>query len=123
MLLGTATAVGTPIFITLPAAAATAFYTAYAAGTYPGGYRFDLKWTLAAVGHGASAVMPANMFSSMVDGSNYQFHLDASAALDTTISRYVVFNRTTNPDKIEIVTLPTAHDFDVGTVIEIWGLP
>ena len=123
VLLGSATAVGTPIFITLPAATATAFYTAYNAETYPGGYRFDLKWTIGTLAHGASAVMPANMFSSMVDGSNYQFHLDASAALDTTISRYVVFNRATNPDKIEIVTLPSGHDFDVGTVIEIWGLP
>ena len=123
VLIGSGTAVGTPIFIGLPVAAAASFYVAYNAGTYPGGYRIDLVWTLGTIVHGASALMPHNLFPTLVDGSNYYFHYDASAALDPTISRYVSLNRSTNPDKVEILTLPTGHDFDAGTTFTLWGLP
>ena len=123
VLLGTATAVGTPIVISLTPVEAAAVIAAYNAGTYPGGYYMTLVWDVGNLTHGIAATLPADLFGTLADGRNYYFHIDASAALDATTSRYLNLGRVPNPDTVEITTLPTSDDFDAGTVFTLWGLP
>ena len=123
VLLGTATASGTPIQISLPQTQADGVIAAYNAGTYPGGYRVTLVWDAASITHVVEKTFAADLFPTLVDGRNYYFHLDASAGLNETISRYLSLGRVPNPDNVQIVSLPTSHDFEAGTVFTIWGLP
>ena len=123
VMLGTATAVGTPIFLALTPVEAAAVIAAYNAGTYPGGYYMTLVWDVGSITHGVESTLPADLFGTLADGRNYYFHIDASAALDATTSRYLNLGRVPNPDTVEITTLPTSDDFDAGTVFTLWGLP
>ena len=123
VLLGTATAVGTPIFLQLTGTEADTIIAAYNAGTYPGGYRMTLVWDVGLITHGVVATLPADLFGTLVNGKNYYFHIDASAALDATVSRYLSLARVPAQDGVQVTTLPTADDFEAGTVFTLWGLP
>ena len=109
VMLGTATAVGTPIQIGLSATEADAVIAAYNAGTYPGGYRMTLVWVAGVITHGVESTLPADLFGTLVNGRNYYFHIDAVAALDASVSRYLSLGRVPAQDNVQIVSLPTGR--------------
>ena len=111
----------TPFTIRLSSAQADAFYAAYNAGTYPGGYRIDVQWVSGTNHHALTANLSASLWPTMVDGQTYQFHIDAGAALDSTSTRIVNFSRGAT-DYVEFQTLPVSDDLESGTVFSVWGL-
>ena len=125
VLIGSATVpVGqSPFTLRLANTEADTFFTAYNAGTYPGGYRIDLTWAVSNAQHALAAVLPPELWATMTDGISYTLHLDAGAALDSTTSRYVQFSRTALQDFVEIASLPVSDDFDAGTTFRVYGLP
>ena len=124
VLIGTATVpVGqTPFTLRMPTAATTAFYAAYNASTYEGGYRVDFNWTAGTINHAFSAILGATVWDTLADNQSYQWHIDVGAALDGTSTRLINFNRI-GGDYIEFQTLPSADDLEGGTVFKLWGLP
>ena len=124
MLIGEATVVGTPLSIGLAAADAATFHTAHNAGTYPGGYRFDVLWDLSPTIHRViSVVMAADLLPTIADNNAYYISASAYATLEISgIDRYISLNRI-GADRVEFVTTPSGDDLVAGMVFKVWGLP
>ena len=112
----------TPFVLRMPTAATTAFYAAYNASTYEGGYRVDFNWTVGTLNHAFSAVLGPSVWPAMGDNQSYQWHMDVGAALDGTSTRLINFNRI-GTDYIKFQSLPASDDLDAGTTFKLWGLP